>query len=307
MHDSSRPRPATPPPAPDDTLHWPVVPGLLAALLALAALGAMAVSATVVIPVIVAVFVTLAVLPLDRAMAGWLPRGTTWLGRVIVMLILLAFLSLFLGGLAFSVSRIATQLPDVSGGIGSILPEPQADGRMAWLLGEARALLEGQTASLTARIIDVTTGLAQTIASAMGTALAGMVLVLFLILLALGEADTWEGKLDTLSTGTGASWREATRALGTALRRFLVTRAVVGVISTAAYTAWLAPFGIDLLLVWAILTFLMNFIPNIGAIVSGVVPTVYAFLTLDPASALLLGLGLAAIEQVIGNWLDPRL
>jgi AI-2 transport protein TqsA len=281
--------------------------GLVAAILTLVAFAALRALAPVAIPVVVAIFVTLAVLPLDRALAARLPDRLAWLGRAAVMLLLLAFLTLFLGGLAFSVTEIATNLPDVSQRIGQILPPPSADGPLANALATLRETLNGQASTLTDRFIETATSLAQGIAGAMGGALAAMVLVLFLILLALSEAPVWEGKLDTLASGSHRTWREVTQSLGAALRRFIATRAVVGVVSTVAYTLWLLPFGLDLLLVWAILVFLMNFIPNVGAVISGVFPTVYAFLTLDPATALLIGAGLIVIEQVIGNWIDPRL
>jgi AI-2 transport protein TqsA len=281
--------------------------GLIAAILALMVFAALRALAPVAIPVVLAVFVTLAVLPLDRALAERLPRGLTWLGRMTVMLLLLAVLTLFLGGLAFSVTEIANNLPDVPQRIDDIMPEPPSGGPLASMFDTIREVARSQASSLTGRFIETATSLAQGIAGAMGGALAGMMLVLFLILLALGEAPTWEGKLDTLEAGRGGTWREVSGALGLALRRFFVTRAVVGAISTLAYTLWLAPFGIELLLVWAILVFLMNFIPNIGAFVSGVFPTVYAFLTMDLGTAFLIGAGLIVIEQVIGNWVDPQM
>ena len=285
----------------------PLAPAILAALLAILAFSALRALAPVAIPVVLAVFVTLAVLPLDRTLAARLPGWLAWLGRAAVMVLLLTVLTVFLGGLAFSVTQIATNLPDVPTSIGEVLPPPSSDGPMADMLGRFRDVINGQASSLTGRLLETVTSFAQDIAAAMGGALAGMVLVLFLILLALSEVRLWQDKLDTLATGGGGTWRDVTQSLGAALRRFIVTRAVVGVISTVAYTLWLLPFGLDLLLVWAILVFLMNFIPNIGAFVSGVFPTVYAFLTLDFGTALLIGAGLVVIEQIIGNWVDPRL
>jgi AI-2 transport protein TqsA len=54
-------------------------------------------------------------------------------------------------------------------------------------------------------------------------------------------------------------------------------------------------------------TFLLSFIPNLGSIISGVLPTIYAFLTKDIGTAIAVGAGLTVIEQVIGNYVDPRL
>lgn len=290
--------------------------GLMAVILVILAGWAMQGMATVLIPVVIAVFVTLAAHPLDRAIAGRMPGKLTWIGRAVVMLILLLVLGAFIGGLAYCVGRIAAELPDVPQSLDALLPDmggesdgsQEGQGDASGMMGDTlRELVRSRGEELVSRVIGTATDFAQTIASAMGVVFVGMFLVLFLVLLALSEADTWEAKFDEMPSGEGANWRRASATLGMALRRFIVTRAVVGVISAAAYSAWIMPFGLDLILVWAILTFLMNFIPNIGAVISGVFPTIYAFFTLDPGTALLIGAGLTLIEQVIGNWVDPKL
>jgi AI-2 transport protein TqsA len=277
--------------------------GLLAVVAILLAGWALRGMAAVVIPLILAIFVTLATLPLDRLIAGRMPKGLGWLGRAAVMLVLLLILGAFIGGLAYCVGRIATELPNLPQGLGGLLPGEDATG----LAGTVRDMLEGRGEMFLSRVIGTATSLAQAVASAMGVVFVGLFLVLFLVLLALSEAETWEAKFDALPPRGAGGWRRAAGTLGAALRRFIVTRAAVGVISATAYSLWLLPFGLELILVWAILTFLMNFIPNIGAVISGVFPTVYAFLTLDLGTALVIGAGLTLIEQVIGNWVDPRM
>jgi AI-2 transport protein TqsA len=280
--------------------------GLLAIMVMLLAGWALRGMATVAIPVILAIFVTLAALPLDRAIAGRMPRGLGWLGRAAVMLILLLILGTFIGGLAYCVGRIAAELPNLPQSLGDLLPDTEGEGSSR-LAATIRDLAEGRGEMILTRVIGTATSLAQTVASAMGVVVVGMFLVLFLVLLALSESETWDAKFDAMPPRGEGGWRRAAGTLGAALRRFIVTRAAVGVISAVAYSLWLLPFGVDLILVWAILTFLMTFIPNIGAVISGVFPTVYAFLTLDFGTALLIGAGLTLIEQVIGNWLDPRM
>jgi AI-2 transport protein TqsA len=141
-----------------------------------------------------------------------------------------------------------------------------------------------------------------------GTFVAFIVLVFFLVLLALGEADTWSSKIDALSRRHDRSnWHEAAALVATSLRRFLLVRALTGALSVVLYVGWLWLFGIDLLLVWAILTFILTFIPNIGSIISGLLPVLYAFLTADLGTAFAVGAGILAIEQVIGNFIDPKL
>lgn len=285
--------------------------GLVAALLVIAMFAALRAMAPIAIPVVIAVFVALAVLPMDRAVAERLPKPLSWLGRAFVMVFLLSILAMFIVGLSYCVTQIATQLPDVSERLSNVLLERASSGQGntdVWTaaLTQLRNMLDDQGAALADMAFNWASGVAQGVASSTGALLAGLFLVLFLVLLALSEADNWAAKLDNILTDRDRPWRQMTTRLGQAWRRFLATRAVMGLITAVAYTLWFLPFDLDLLLVWGILTFLMNFIPNLGSIVSGVLPSIYAFLTLDPGTALLLAAGLVLIEQVIGNWLDPR-
>jgi AI-2 transport protein TqsA len=331
--------------------------GLLAVVLVILAGWALRGMAAVAVPVVLAVFVTLAVLPIDRYVAERMPRAFGWLGRAAVMLLLVVILGGFIGGLAYCVTRIVSEMPGLPQELDQMMPDMGLEGGgsepgevdAADVLGEdgtqaaggdaggdsdgaaARGspaeggasegpdprgalaeglqdLLEERGEMIVGPLMETGTALARTVLGGMGVALGGMVLVLFLVLLALTEAPTWEKKFDRMPSRPGhGNWRRANATMGAALRRFIATRALVGVISAVAYSAYIWPFGLDLILVWAILTFLMNFLPNIGAVISGVFPTIFAFLTLDPYSALLIAAGLIVIEQVIGNWIDPKL
>ncbi len=65
--------------------------------------------------------------------------------------------------------------------------------------------------------------------------------------------------------------------------------------------------GVDFAPFWGVLFFLLNYLPNIGSIIAGIPPTLLAFVQFGPGKALLVAGGLLAMEQVTGNFLDPRL
>lgn len=141
---------------------------MVAAILALLAFGALKAMAPVLIPVVIAIFVTLAVLPLDRALVARLPERFGFLGRAAVMVLLLAVLSVFLGGLAFSATQIATNLPNVPQQIGQLLPPPSSDGAVANALATLRETASGRATSLTERFAGTASSLPQSLAGAMG-------------------------------------------------------------------------------------------------------------------------------------------
>ncbi|MEL6969897.1 MAG: AI-2E family transporter [Bacteroidota bacterium] len=66
--------------------------------------------------------------------------------------------------------------------------------------------------------------------------------------------------------------------------------------------------GVDIPLLWAIIIFLLNYIPSIGSLIATTFPAIIAVLqagTFMPGLWVLLGVGV--IQVVVGNFLEPRL
>ena len=114
-------------------------------------------------------------------------------------------------------------------------------------------------------------------------------------------------KIKTISPGDdGRSWRDMSQAIGQKFRVYFFTRLALGSITGALYAAWLAIFDVPLLLVWAILALLLNFIPTIGSLIAGILPVLFVFAQQDVATATMVAVGLLVIEQVMGNYVDPK-
>jgi len=64
--------------------------------------------------------------------------------------------------------------------------------------------------------------------------------------------------------------------------------------------------GLDFFLLWGVLAFLLNYIPNIGSIIAAVPAMSLAVLQLSPTTAGLIGIGYLVINTVMGNVVEPR-
>ena len=281
---------------------------LLGGVLVLLVGWALTATAAVAVPLVFALFIAIFVYPVYKRMARALPDSLRWLGLVAVLVILLVVLLLFLGGVALSVERIINDLPSFSEQLQDWVPAmASGDDGPPDLLSMARELVGGAGGTLGGWLVDGMTTLAQRLANMMGGLIAATVIVIFLVLLMISEADLWSDKMTELSRDGDARWHRVLVTVAKTVRRFILVRTFMGVVSASAYVGWLAIFGVDLLLVWAVLTFLLTYIPNLGSVLSGLLPTLYTFLVFDPGTALLIGAGIFVIEQVIGNFLDPRL
>lgn len=92
------------------------------------------------------------------------------------------------------------------------------------------------------------------------------------------------------------------------VRKYLVMKTVVNLINGTVVTILLAACGVDFPLVWGFLTFLAHFIPQVGAILSVGLPTVFMLIQFDSVGwALLVAALNLAVQFAVGNVVEPRM
>jgi predicted PurR-regulated permease PerM len=92
------------------------------------------------------------------------------------------------------------------------------------------------------------------------------------------------------------------------IRIYLWVQAVTGVFLALAATAVMIAVGLDNVLFWTVIFFLLTFIPNIGVTVGSIAPALFALLQFDslwPAVAIFGVIQVAAF--VVGNLIYPRM
>ena len=253
----------------------------------------------VVMPAASALLLALAVWPLSDAIRDAMPAKLRWVGAVAGLLVVLAILVAFLFGIGFAGTQVYDLLssfgPRLQEQVGNFpLPDILADGPDQ---GADKLVSNGMLASGAMTALGITTN-----------TLAGMVLILFLILLMLTEADDWHAKITAVAAkGGDRRWLDIGRSVGEKFRAYFTMRLILGTLTACLYVAWLAIFGVDYLILWGLLAVLLNFIPTVGSIVAGTLPVLYVLVTRDAGTAALIAAGLLVIEQIMGNFVDPKL
>jgi AI-2 transport protein TqsA len=253
----------------------------------------------IALPFVTALLLALGVWPLVQPLRDRMPSRLKWIGAVTGTLLVLVIIAGFLFGLGLAARQVYDLARDLGPGLRERLGSLPVPDSLTGSQGDAGSALtgDGTLASTALAALDMT-----------ASTLGGLVLILFLMLLMLTEAENWHGKLLTLSSqGGDQRWLETGRSIGQKFRAYFTTRFIVSLISAVLYVGWLAIFGVDYLVLWGILTILLNFVPTIGSIISGMLPVAYVLVTRDIATAAIIGGGLLAIEQVIGNFVDPKI
>lgn len=284
-------------------------------------------TAVVVIPIVFSVFLAILVAPIDRWGTRHAPRYFHWIGHVAAMATIALALVVFTGSIWVAAQQVMDRFPTgqesgaaafrsffEEGGTAdagtATTPDAQdggGDAQDSSAISRVRGFFDEAGVSFLGRLAEWAAGYASTILTTAGTVLAGAVLVFFLTLLMLIEGPRWRKKiLAIFRNGSEEEAMNSIRLIATRLRRYLLARTLLGVLTAALYVGWLWIFDVDLLFVWALLTLVLNYIPNLGSLISGLLPVLYAFVTKDFGTAILVGLGILAIEQVIGNFVDPK-
>lgn len=102
--------------------------------------------------------------------------------------------------------------------------------------------------------------------------------------------------------------KEIIQRIAADIRTYLWVQAVTGVMLAAAAAAVMLLVGLDNVLFWTVIFFLLTFIPNIGVTVGSIAPALFALLQFD---SLWQGILIFAVIQVaaviVGNLIYPRM
>ncbi len=91
------------------------------------------------------------------------------------------------------------------------------------------------------------------------------------------------------------------------VKRYLAVKFLLSLVTGVLVGVSLAVIGIDLAFLVGVLTFALNFIPNVGPLIAIALPLPLAFLADDPGQTLLLVLLIPGLVQfLIGNIIEPR-
>lgn len=131
----------------------------------------------------------------------------------------------------------------------------------------------------------------------------------FVLALLLLELTIFRRKVyNALAPHVADTVMEVLESLSTGLRTYFRVYLLLSLLTGTCTALFLWALGVDFPLVWGLLAFTLNFIPNIGSIIAVAPPVAIGFLQFDGlAHGFVVLVGLAVIQNVIGSYLGPRL
>lgn len=263
-----------------------------------AVIGAMRASRAVTMPLGVALFAVVLAWPLHHRLEKHVPR---WLSLSATIAVIFGVAILFVAMIAACANNIAALAPEYE-----VPLAERIDLARGW--AEQYGLSVRSGAFDPGAMIDQTVGLVGTVLNWTYGFLGSLVLITAFLILALLEVRDYRTAMERENTRKTRELLEAIANATHSIRRFVLTRTLTSALTGACTGVYCLAIGLDLALVWAVLAFLLNYIPVIGSIIAVIPPTLLALIHPEAVWVAPAALGgLTVIQFSIGNYLDPRL
>ncbi len=270
-------------------------------LLSLAAfvvvVAGMKASTDLLVPVLMALFVTI----ICAQPMQWLRnrKVPTWAALVIMLLVVALLGALLVGMISDSAAKFSEQLPAYQQRLESLLERLTAwTGSLGLGLPQGGIVSKLDAGSLTKIFASMLGGLTQMATNAL--------FVLLTVVFMLLESVGFRQKMARAMGGSGRALEGLDDAVAR-IQRYMALKTLMSLVTGVALGVWLHLVGLDYAVLWAVIAFLFNFVPNIGSIIAAVPAILLAMLQLGPAAAAWSAAGFLVVNFVVGNVLEPRI
>ena len=149
-------------------------------------------------------------------------------------------------------------------------------------------------------------GLVAGLLNSLREVLTNTFLIVFTMIFILLEAGTARTKFEA-AFGRSADTLENVRDFMQNLGRYLGIKTLISMATGLCAGTLTWSLGLDFPLLWAMLAFLLNYVPTIGSIIAAVPAVLLALIQIGPGAAGATAVGFIFINIVFGNFLEPRL
>ncbi|QSX28786.1 AI-2E family transporter [Shewanella cyperi] len=250
----------------------------------------------IVVPFVLSVFIAVICNPVIVYLMRF--RVPKWLAVMLLMLVIVLaglWLATLVGS---SVNEFSKQLPHYRG---------QLVQQFAWVLEKLQALNVQISKDQVLAYFDPGMALSMTtnMLSGVGNVMANLFLIILTIVFMLFEAQQLPKKLHLALDDPDMRLKQIDRFLQS-VNEYMVIKTLVSLATGAVVGIGLSLIGVDYALLWGVIAFLFNYIPNIGSIIAAIPAILLAFIQLGPGAAGGTALLYLGTNMVMGNVIEPR-
>ncbi|BCN76817.1 AI-2E family transporter [Prescottella equi] len=279
---------------------WAIPRGLIVLLAgagAVVSIAGIKVFAGILGPVFLALMLTVAVQPIQ----SWMQRRglPAWIGMITTVLVVYLILIGLIAALAVSAAQLATQLPQYSDTVDDLLEDVRS------FLAGAGVNSEQIHNMLSSVDVGKVVGLIESALQGLLGVFSNLFFILALLLFMAFDGMSIGRKMQIVARSRPEiAYALSTFAAGT--RKYLVVSTVFGLIVAVLDGGALWLMGVPLPVLWALLSFITNYIPNIGFVIGVIPPALLALLDGGPGLMVWVIVVYCVINFVIQSIIQPK-
>ena len=285
--------------------HIKTIKTVLVILLIITVLAISKISGKVSIQIMLSFFVFLLVLPLVSVLEK--AKIPQWLATVITVLVIIVVVLFFVWFVFFSVDVLIQKVPDYASRINDL------DGLLKSIAGKWIEIPEDASFFSMLNVdwvADVIMPTLRSVSSSAISLLSTVLLVVLMTVFLLIERHTFIPKLlSFIHQGDEGKLTVLWERIIKQVNKYITIKVFVSLLTGILFYVVCLIAKLDFAFLWGVLAVILNFIPTIGSIIITVLVTVMAIVQYAPSIGWILFVGISAIviQNVVGNFLDPRL
>lgn len=255
-------------------------------------------AAAIVVPFLLALFIAIiAATPVNWLRKRGVPDILSIGIVLLAVLVLLALISLMLGN---TMTQFNQALPEYQARLNDIM------AKIALLLSERGIDLKA------AGILEtfdpgIVMNFANTLVLGVADVLSNTVLIMFTTMFMLFDVLDFPRKFKTVQGSESETVLEQIALLVKSTNEYTVIKAIISFGTGVLIWLCLTLTGLDFALLWGVIAFILNFVPNIGSILAAVPAVLLAFVQLGPAYGLVVIAIYGMINTIMGNVVEPKI
>jgi AI-2 transport protein TqsA len=251
----------------------------------------------IVIPLLLALFLSIICeQPIYWLQTRKVPKGLA------IFIVLIGIVALFLGigyMVGGAVSSFTSNTPGYTHSLNEI-----SDTFINYLNGHGIQVTHDQFSKLfePSSIIGYTAFAVNQLINMMGNTFLIFLTVLFILL----EISSIPDKLKAIHKGPAESMDFLSKIIRS-IRHYLGIKTVINIVIGVLIYIALTIIGLDNAILWALIAALLNYIPNIGSIISVIPAIIMALIQLGTGGAIWVLISFTAIHNILGNMIEPKI
>jgi predicted PurR-regulated permease PerM len=259
-------------------------------------IAGMKAAAELVVPFLLSAFIAIVCTPAinslqRRGMPLWLSLSTVILAIALVGAVIMTIIG-------SSIQNFTQQLPEYQDRL-----QQELTSLNAWLAAHGFSWYSGE---LKDKINPgVALGFVGKVFNGLGNLLADSFLIFLTVMFLLMEAVALKQKVKVITGRTDTHFDHLTEFLES-VNKYMVIKSATSLLTGVLVGLLMWLLGVDYAMLWGLLAFLLNYIPNIGSIIAAIPAVLLALVTAGPLTAIWVVVAYLLVNTLVGNIIEPK-